>query len=82
MLEAGLSFSRFAHYVAVSALFGIALFPLYSGLSQADSESARFFRWLSAALATAAVTTLVANVAWLAFTTANMNGAFVRRRML
>ena len=74
MLEAGLSFSRFAHYVAVSALFGIALFPLYSGLSRADSESARFFHWLSGAVATAAVATLVANVAWLALTTANMNG--------
>ena len=75
MLEAGLIFSRFLHYVAVSALFGIALFQLYSGLSRADSDSARLFRWLSGAVATAAVATLVANVVWLAFTTANMNGA-------
>ena len=74
MLEAGLIFSRFTQYVAVSALFGVALFPVYSGLSRADSESARFFRWLSGAVATAAVATLVANLAWLAFTTANMNG--------
>ena len=75
MLEVGLILSRFAHYVAVSALFGVALFPLYGGLNRADGKSARFFVWLPGFAATAAVATLVANFAWLAFTTANMNGA-------
>ena len=35
MLEAGSIIFRFTHYLAVSALFGIALFPLYGYSSRA-----------------------------------------------
>jgi putative copper resistance protein D len=71
MMEAGLILSRFVHYVAVSALFGIALFPIYSSPLEL---SGRLTRWRDRALLTAALGCLLTGILWLAFTTANMSG--------
>ncbi|CEJ84275.1 Copper resistance D [Hyphomicrobium sp. GJ21] len=71
MLEAGLILSRFVHYVAVSALFGIALFPLYSSPVEL---SGRLTSWRGRVLLTVAIVCLLTGILWLAFTTANMSG--------
>jgi putative copper resistance protein D len=71
MVEAGLILSRLVHYVAVSALFGIALFPFYSSPLEL---SARLTRWYGRALLTAALGCLLTGILWLAFTTASMSG--------
>ncbi len=73
MLEAGLVIIRFAHYLAISALFGIALFPLYSYSSHSVELSAQLTSWRGKALLTAAIGSLLTGILWLAFTTANMS---------
>ncbi len=73
MLEAGLIIFRFAHYLAISALFGIALFPIYSYPSRSVELSAQLTSWREKALLTAAMGCLVTGILWLAFTTANMS---------
>ena len=73
MLEAGLIIFRFAHYLAISALFGIALFPLYSYPSRSVELSAQLISWRGKALLTAAIGSLLTGILWLAFTTANMS---------
>jgi putative copper resistance protein D len=74
MLEAGLILSRFAHYLAVTALFGVALFPLYSGPSRGEGQPARLSRWLAATLAMLSLAVFLTSLLWLTFSTANMNG--------
>src|SRR5262245_48175862 len=74
MLETGLIIFRFAHYLAASALFGIALFPFYSYPSRAAGLSARLTRWRDRALVGAAIGCLLTALLWLALTTANMSG--------
>jgi putative copper resistance protein D len=73
MLEAGLIIFRFAHYLAISALFGIALFPLYSYPNRSVELSAQLTSWRGKALLTAAIGCLLTGILWLAFTTANMS---------
>lgn len=74
MLEAGFIIFRLTHYLAVSALFGIALFPLYGYSSRAVGLSARLASWRDRALLSSAIGCLVTGFLWLAFTTANMSG--------
>lgn len=74
MLEAGFVIFRFSHYLAVSALFGIALFPLYGYSSRAVELPARLTSWRDRALLSSAIGCLLTGILWLAFTTANMSG--------
>jgi putative copper resistance protein D len=70
MLDAGLIVSRFVHYVAVLALFGGALFPLYAGDSVDPTPTPWNRRWLAAA----AVLAFASGIAWFFLTTASMAG--------
>lgn len=67
-----LAASRFLHYLAVTTLFGGALFPLYiwRGAEAPDAVA----RPLKVVLISAAVSSLVTGLLWLAFTAANMSG--------
>ena len=76
MLAAGLIVSRFVHYVAVLALFGASLFPLYAYAGHPDDAARRqLVQWLRPVLATAAALALVSGLGWFAFTSAGMSGA-------
>jgi putative copper resistance protein D len=72
--EAGLVASRFLHFATVMALFGLALFPLYTKPSRAGGPSARLSRWLRVMLRLAALLALLSGIAWGVFTVANMTG--------
>lgn len=72
MLEAGLIISRFAHYLATTVLFGVALFPWYSRTSS-GAEAWPHTTWMRRLVLIAAATSLVTAWMWLAFTTASMN---------
>jgi putative copper resistance protein D len=74
MLEAGLIVSRFLHYAALMALFGVSLFPFYAFPSRADAQPARLIGWMQVVLLAASVAALVTGILWLVFTTANMMG--------
>jgi putative copper resistance protein D len=82
MVEAGLVSSRFLHYAALVALFGVSLFPLYAYPGRVGDPPARLDRWLKRMLTTAAFVALLSGVSWLLCTVANMtgtlNGAFDR----
>jgi putative copper resistance protein D len=73
MLEAGLVLSRILHFGAVLALFGGALFPLYTYPSHVDPP-AWLGRWLQVTLFSAASAALLSGVLWFLFTAANMAG--------
>jgi putative copper resistance protein D len=73
MLGAGLIVSRFAHYGAVLALFGGALFPVYAG-SGLPSTEVRLGAWLRRMLAAAAILSLASGAAWFLLTAASMAG--------
>ena len=66
-IAAGLIVSRFVHYAAVLALFGLALFPLYAEAAQTQLQVWRWMLW-------AVVIALLGSVPWLVFTAANMAG--------
>lgn len=69
----GLIVSRFLHYLALSLLFGAALFPLYGlGLSPARAEAS--LPWLRGFLLLAAIAALISGLSWLSFATAGMSG--------
>jgi copper resistance protein D len=71
-IAAGLIASRFLHYLAVSVLFGAALFPVYAiGLPSATDAS---MRWLPRLLMYMALLALISGVLWLIFTAAGMSG--------
>jgi copper resistance protein D len=72
-LEAGLIVSRFAHYFALSVLFGVALFPLY-GFVPSQTEQYQRPAWLRKLLLGAAVVTFGSGISWLGFTVAGMSG--------
>jgi putative copper resistance protein D len=74
LIEAGLVTARFLHFAAVTALFGLALFPLYSFPSRGDKPSASVSDCLRNALLWAAVLALLSNLLWGLFTVANMVG--------
>ena len=71
-IAAGLIVSRFVHYLALSILFGAALFPFY-GFAD-PQETQRVSRWLRALLLGSALLTLVSGISWFVFTTAGMSG--------
>ena len=73
-MEAGLIAARFLHFATVMALFGLALFPLYSYPSRAGELPARLSRWLSVSLRLAALLAVVSALAWGLLTVANMAG--------
>src|SRR5687767_1717426 len=72
-LEAGLIVSRFAHYFALSVLFGVALFPLY-GFVPSQTDKYQRLAWLRKLLLGAAVVTFASGISWLGFTMAGMSG--------
>jgi len=73
-METGLIASRFLHYVAAMALFGVSLFPLYAFAYRRPQWSMRLQRLLRAIVLAAAVAALLSSITWLAFTTAMMAG--------
>jgi putative copper resistance protein D len=72
-LAAGLIASRFVHYLALSVLFGGALFPFYGMALHA--EQPRVPVWLVLLLRAAAVLVLLSGISWLLFTAAGMSGS-------
>ena len=74
MLVAGLVCSRFLHYAALMALFGVSLFPLYAYPSRVGDPPARLDRCLQLTLTTAAFVALLSGVFWLLCTVAAMTG--------
>jgi putative copper resistance protein D len=79
MLEAGLIASRFLHYAAVMALFGVSLFPLYAYADRQRQWSTRLDSVLHAIVFGAAIAALLSGILWLAFTTAMMTGTAAPR---
>lgn len=75
MLEGGLVASRFIHFTCTIALFGGALFGLYSELPAITSE--RLVRLLPAVLFAAAIGSFLSGLAWFLFTVGNMSGSLV-----
>jgi putative copper resistance protein D len=74
IVAAGLIASRFIHYLALSILFGGALFPFY-GIAPPEPDQPLVPAWLHALLRASAVVTLLSGITWLAFTTAGMSGS-------
>jgi putative copper resistance protein D len=74
ILAAGLIASRFVHYLALSILFGGALFPLY-GVAPPRTNKQRVPAWLRALLLGAALLATVSGLSWLVFTAAGMSGS-------
>lgn len=75
MIEAGLIGSRFVHYAAGMALFGVSLFQLYAYPGRSDTDPASLCGWLRPVQFGLALTTIVSGVLWLAFVAANMSGS-------
>ena len=73
-LAAGLIASRFVHYLALSLLFGGALFPFY-GMSLPPPSNHPLPAWLALLLRVAALLALLSGVSWLLFTAAGMSGS-------
>lgn len=71
-IAAGLIVSRFVHYLALSILFGGALFPFYGFESPQDTQ--RVSAWLRALLLGSALLTWLSGISWFVFTTAGMSG--------
>jgi len=63
-MEAGLIAARFLHFATFMTLFGLALFPVYSYPSRADSSPARLTRWLSVSLRLALLLAIASALAW------------------
>ena len=74
MIEAGLITARFLHFSAVMALFGLALFPLYSYPASGNPPLARLSRWQRTSLWCAAFLALASALAWGWLTIAAMTG--------
>jgi putative copper resistance protein D len=72
-LAAGLIASRFVHYLALSVLFGGALFPFYGMTLHKEQPPAP--AWLVLLLRAAAVLALISGISWLLFTAAGMSGS-------
>ena len=73
-METGLIAARFLHLATTMALFGLALFPLYSYRSRAGELPARFNRWLSVLLPLVTLLALASALALGLLTVANMAG--------
>jgi putative copper resistance protein D len=74
MIEAGLIVARFLHYVAVTALAGASLFPLYAYPCSGGRQLIALTRRIQTVLFIAANVALVSGILWLVFTVANMSG--------
>ena len=74
-IAAGLIVSRFVHYLALSILFGGALFPFY-GFAHAEADSQRA-KWLRALLLGCALLAWLSGISWFVFTTAGMSGSLM-----
>jgi putative copper resistance protein D len=74
LTEAGLITARFLHFSAVMALFGLALFPLYSYRASGNPPFARLSRWLRTSLWCAAFLALASALGWGWFAIAIMTG--------
>ena len=61
-IAAGLIVSRFVHYLALSILFGGALFPFYGFESPQDTQ--RVSAWLRALLLASALLTWLSGISW------------------
>ncbi len=72
MIDFGLVVARFLHYVASTALAGVAFFPLYA---YTDAEPEPLVRWRKKLLLWSAILALMGGLAWFAFAVANMSGA-------
>ena len=66
-IAAGLIVSRFIHYLALSILFGAALFPFYGFADPQDTQ--RVSAWLRALLLGSALLALLSGISWFVFTT-------------
>ena len=75
MIEAGLIFTRFLHYAAAMALFGVSLFPLYAFTGRTDPDRVRLCNWLRPVQAGLAAVAFVSASLWLALVAANMSGS-------
>jgi copper resistance protein D len=73
LIETGLITARFLHFAAVMALFGLALFPLYSWPSRTSGPLA-ITRWLRTSMWCAAWLGLLSGIAWGGFAIAGMTG--------
>ena len=74
MIEAGLVAARFLHFAAVTALFGLALFPLYNRPSRTSVQLAPVSRWLHTSIRCATVLGPLSALAWAWFAIAGMTG--------
>jgi putative copper resistance protein D len=72
-IAAGLVVSRFAHYLALSVLFGGALFPFY-GFASPRAGTQHMLAWLRGLLLGAALLAWLSGISWFVFTTAGMSG--------
>lgn len=70
----GLVVSRFVHYLALSVLFGAALFPFYA-YGQGHAAWATRAPWLRTLLLVTALLTFFSGLVWLLFTVAATHGA-------
>jgi putative copper resistance protein D len=75
MTEAGLIAARFLHFTTVMAVFGLALFPLYTYPSRDGKPPARLTHWLRRMLRLSALLALLSGIAWAYLTVANMTGS-------
>ena len=74
MIEAGLMVARFLHYVSVTTLAGVSLFPLYAYPRGGGHEPKAVARRIQAVLFTAANAALLSGILWFVLTVANMSG--------
>jgi len=77
LIEVGLITARFLHLAAAMALFGLALFPVYSRPSDADAPPARVSRLQRTLIFGTALLGLVSALAWGWFAIAGMTGAMM-----
>ena len=75
MIETGLIISRFFHFAAAMAFFGVSLFPLYAYPRRTGSIPASLSSWLRPAQFALALAALISAALWLAFVAANMIGS-------
>jgi putative copper resistance protein D len=73
MIDLGLVVARLLHYMAVTTLAGVALFPLYA---YAFAEPKELSRRRQAVLLFSAVGALLSGLLWFVFSVANMGGAW------
>jgi copper resistance protein D len=74
LIDAGLIAARFLHLAAAMALFGLALFPLYS-YPRGHRPAASASRWLRTSLRGAAWLALLSGLAWVGLSVVSMAGS-------